>query len=276
FRRRMSSPCRTRRRSAFPTLPRLISPPISLQRRCHRPLRTQARAASAARLCRPCRRRRRKPRNRGNPPCSQRSQACSRMQPGADGGAPGLLDDSNAGLGANIWQGSSGAQLITLIPKLPAPQTQPSLRDLQLRLLLTKAPGPNAGNGIDPLVPLRAERLHAMGFSTEAMLLTKGAANAGSGDPRAGFEKALDATDANTACAKVEEAASSQQVLDLYWRKALLFCQITREQDEQASLGLDLIRESAGKDPGTKDFISVASVLLGESKGKKLKLSGAP
>ena len=77
-------------------------------------------------------------------------------RPAPDAGAPGLLDDSNAGLGASIWQGSSGAQLISLMPKLPAPQTQPSLRDLQLRLLLTKAPGPNAGAGIDTLVPLRA------------------------------------------------------------------------------------------------------------------------
>src|SRR5688572_29727409 len=34
------------------------------------------------------------------------------MQQPAATGAPGLLDDSNAGLGANIWQGSSGAQLV--------------------------------------------------------------------------------------------------------------------------------------------------------------------
>jgi hypothetical protein len=186
--------------------------------------------------------------------------------------APGLLDDGKGGLGANLWQGSSAAELIALIPKLPAPQTQPSLRDLQLRLLLTKAPGPNAGGGIDLLVPLRAERLHAMGFSTEAMLLTKGAA----ADPRDAFEKALTAQDADTACAKVDEAIAGQQVMDLYWRKALVFCQIARGQSDQASLGLDLLRETAGKEPDTKDFITLASVLLGESKARKVKLSGAP
>lgn len=193
-----------------------------------------------------------------------------------DANAPGLLDDSNAGLGANIWQGSSGAQLISLLPRLPAPQTQPSLRDLQLRLLLTKAAGPNAGNGIDPLVPLRAERLHAMGFSAEAMLLSKGSANAIPVDPKDAFEKALTAQDTQTACAKVDEVGASQQVMDLYWRKALLFCQIQRGQKDQASLGLDLIREEAGKDAGTKDFITLSSVLLGESKPKKIKLAGTP
>ncbi len=195
--------------------------------------------------------------------------------PTSDAGAPGLLDDSNAGLGGNIWQGSSGAKLISLMPKLPAPQTQPSLRDLQLRLLLTKAPGPNAGGGIDTLVPLRADRLHAMGFSAEAMLLTKGVANAAPVDAKSAFEKALTVQDTDTACAKVDEVMAGQQVLDVYWRKALLFCQIQRGQKEQASLGLDLIRETAGKDTGTKDFIALSSLLLGESK-KKVKLAGNP
>jgi hypothetical protein len=192
----------------------------------------------------------------------------------ADGA--GLLDDSNAGLGASIWQGSSGAKLISLLPRLPAPQTQPSLRDLQVRLLLTKAPGPNAGAGIDTLVPLRAERLHAMGFSAEAMLLSNAAANAAAVDARGSFEKALTADDTNAGCARVDEVVASQQIIELYWRKALLFCQIARGQDGQASLGLDLLRETADKDAHTNDFIALAAGLLGEGKIKKVKLAGSP
>lgn len=193
-----------------------------------------------------------------------------------DAGAPGLLDDANAGLGANLWQGSSAARLISWMPRLPAPQLQPSLRDLQVRLLLTKAPGPNASGGIDTLVPLRAERLHAMGFSTEALLLTKAAGNAAPIDAREAFEKALNAEDATTACAKVDEVANAQQVLDLYWRKALLYCQIERDQDAQAGIGLDLLRELPNKDANTKNIIALAGVLLGEGKAKKLKLAGDP
>ncbi|HJT13992.1 MAG TPA: hypothetical protein VJ790_15335 [Dongiaceae bacterium] len=199
--------------------------------------------------------------------------AATGAPPAPAAGAPGLLDDSNAGLGANIWQGSSGAQLVALMPKLAAPQTQPSLRDLQLRLLLTRAPGPNAGNGVDTLVPLRAERLHAMGFSAEAMLLTRGAADAAPADAKGAFEKALAAQDVDAACGKMDEVMNSQQVLDLYWRKALLFCQIQRGQKSQASLGLDLIRETPDKDANTRDFISLSSLLLGETK-KKPKLAG--
>lgn len=194
----------------------------------------------------------------------------------ADAGAPGLLEDSNAGLGANLWQGSSSAQLIGLMPRLPAPQTQPSLRDLQVRLLLTKAAGPNAGGGIDTLVPLRAERLHAMGLSAEALMLTKAAASSAPVDSRQAFEKALTDQDNAAACAKVDEAVNSQQLLDLYWRKALLFCQIERDQDEQARIGLDLLREMPEKDAHTKNVIALSAVLLGEAKAKKLKLGGDP
>ncbi len=194
----------------------------------------------------------------------------------ADPGAPGLLDDANAGLGANLWQGSSAAQLIPLMPRLPAPQLQPALRDLQVRLLLTKAPGPGAGGGIDTLVPLRAERLHAMGLSAEALLLTRGASGAAPVDARQAFEKALGDDDIPAACAKADEAVNAQQILDLYWRKALLFCQIVRDQDDQARIGLDLLRELPDKDAHTKNVIGLASVLLGEAKAKKLKLAGDP
>jgi hypothetical protein len=193
----------------------------------------------------------------------------------ADAGAPGLLEDSNAGLGANLWQGSSSAQLISLMPRLPAPQLQPSLRDLQVRLLLTKAAGPNAGGGIDTLVPLRAERLHAMGFSAEALLLSKGAAAGAPADAQGAFEKALNDGDAN-ACAKADEAINAQQMLNLYWRKVLLYCQIERQQDEQARIGLDLMREMPDKDQATKDYVALAAVLLGEGSAKKLKLKSDP
>ncbi len=207
------------------------------------------------------------------PPAPQPT-AATQASP-ADAGAPGLLEDSNNGLGANLWQGSSSAQLISLMPRLPAPQLQPSLRDLQVRLLLTKAAGPSAGGGIDTLVPLRAERLHAMGFSAEAMLLSRGASDAAPVDAQGAFEKALNDGDAN-ACAKADEAINAQQMLNLYWRKALLYCQIVREQDEQARIGLDLMREMPDKDKATKDFVATAAVLLGEGSKKKLKLTTDP
>src|SRR5258707_7646208 len=110
--------------------------------------------------------------------------------PVASSAAPGLFDDQHQGLGLRLWQGSSAAQLAALLPALSAPVTQPALRDLQLRLLLTQAPGPaTSANGVDILVPLRAERLHAIGFDTEAMLLTKQVAGSESPDSQEAVEK---------------------------------------------------------------------------------------
>ena len=187
------------------------------------------------------------------------------------GGAVGLLDDAHNGLGPNMWQGSQLSFLMQQMPKLPAPVSVPALRDLQLRLLLTAAAAPDAIGGLDPLVALRAERLHAMGFDVEALALTKAGADAGPMYPQEAVEKLLNADDTQGACAKVDEQIGKSQTPDLYWRKALIFCQILRDNADQAIIGLDLLRERGDQDQSTKDFIAVASILSGDTKSKKLK-----
>ena len=186
--------------------------------------------------------------------------------------SPGLLDDQHQGLGQNLWQGSSIVKLTSLLPKLPAPVTQPSLRDLQLRLLLTQAPGPGAIAGIDSLVPLRAERLHAMGFDTEAMQISKPLSGAGGPtDPQEAVEKLWLAGDNDAACEKVQAQIDASPNPEAYWRRALIFCQVLKGQEDQASIGIDLLREQAASDPRNKDFIAVASILTGDSKPQSLK-----
>lgn len=187
------------------------------------------------------------------------------------GGAVGLLDDAHHGLGSAMWQGSQLSFLMQLMPKLPAPVSEPALRDLQLRLLLTAAAAPGAIGGLDPLVSLRAERLHAMGFDGEALALTQAGANAGPMDPQEAVEKLLNADDNQGACAKVDEEIGKTRTPDLYWRKALIFCQILRDNADQAIIGLDLLRENSDRDQATKDFIAVAAILSGDTKSKKLK-----
>lgn len=186
--------------------------------------------------------------------------------------APGLLDDRHGGLGARLWQGSSGAKLTALLPQLPAPVTEPALRDLQLRLLLTEAPGPNAAGGIDSLVPLRADRLHMMGFDAEALKLTQQAGRAGpAGDPREAVDQLWSAGDEDAACDQVQAQIAGEQSIEPYWRQALVFCQILRGETDQAAIGVDLLREQAGSDVRTRDFVTVASVLLGDAKAQSVK-----
>lgn len=185
---------------------------------------------------------------------------------------PGLIDDRQGGLGARMWQGSSVVKLTALLPQLPAPVTEPALRDLQLRLLLTQASGPTTAAGIDSLVPLRADRLHVMGFDAEALQLARQLSAPGVvRDPREAVDRLWISDDKNGACSQVQMQVAGEQSIEPYWRRALVFCQILQGDTDQASIGVDLLREQAAGDPQTKDFIAVASVLLGDSKAQSLK-----
>lgn len=185
--------------------------------------------------------------------------------------APGLFDDQHQGLGLRLWEGGDATTLKTLLGQLSAPLTQPSLRDLQLRLLLTQAPGPRAPDGLDSLVPVRAERLRAMGFETEANLVAQQSNAAGSSDPQDAVEKLLEAGDNDAACAKVRDQVAGMPKPGGFWQRATIFCQILNGQNDQASIGMDLLREQGSGDPRNKDFVTVAAILTGDSKPQSLK-----
>jgi hypothetical protein len=176
-----------------------------------------------------------------------------------------------ADLGPNLWFGSQLSQLMGLLPRLPAPVTVPSVRDLQLRLLTTNASPQGVSPGSDPLVPFRAERLNAMGFSDAALGLTQSAATAPPADPQDAVEQMLAKGDAASACDRVDAALASNAAADPFWSKALIFCQLSRKQVDQAEIGLDTLRETASKDPATANFIAAASVAVGDQPAKSVK-----
>jgi hypothetical protein len=176
-----------------------------------------------------------------------------------------------ADLGPNLWFGSQLSTLMGLFPRLPAPVTVPSVRDLQLRLLTTQASPQGMSPGADPLVPFRAERLNAMGFSDVALSLTQSAASAPPATPQDAVEQMLTKGDARSACDRVDAEAAGGSVPDLFWRKAIIFCQLSRQQVDQAEIGLDLLREGGGKDPSTANFIAAAAVAAGDAPAKSIK-----
>lgn len=166
---------------------------------------------------------------------------------------------------------------MALVPRLPAPVTVPALRDLQVRLLSTEAPNAGAVPGIDPLQPLRADKLYQMGFSDAALGL--GQSNilpaTRSGDPREAVEQLLADNNDAAACQQVDAVLAGGQMLDAFFRRALIYCQIMREQNDAASLGLGLMRETGTDDAATKDFIALAALANGETK-RQPKLGTAP
>ena len=176
-----------------------------------------------------------------------------------------------ADLGPNLWFGTGTSRLMALIPQLPAPVHVPGPRDLQLRLLTTAAAPQDAAPGNDPLLAFKADRLNAMGFSDAALGLTSAAANTAPVNPQQAVEQALNADDANTACAMVDSEIARMATPDLFWRKALIYCQLARKQTDQAGIGLDLLREMPNKDAATNNFVAVASVASGDAKPKSVK-----
>ena len=176
-----------------------------------------------------------------------------------------------ADLGPNLWLGSETSRLMALVPQLPAPVTVPGPRDLQLRLLTSAAVPQGAAPGTDPLLAFKADRLNAMGFSDAALGLTSAAANAAPVNPQQAIEQALTAGDANTACATVDSELPKIATPDLFWRKALIYCQLSRQQTDQAGIGLDLLRELPNQDAATGNFVAVASVVTGDAKPKSVK-----
>lgn len=176
-----------------------------------------------------------------------------------------------ADLGPNLWLGSETSRLMGLIAQLPAPVTVPGPRDLQLRLLTSAAAPQGAAPGTDPLLAFKADRLNAMGFSDAALGLTSAAAKAAPLNPQQAVEQALTAGDSNAACATVDSALAKIATPDLFWRKALIYCQLSRQQTDQAGIGLDLLRELPNKDAATSNFVAVASVVTGDAKAKSVK-----
>jgi hypothetical protein len=172
-----------------------------------------------------------------------------------------------ADLGPNLWFGSDVSRLMSLIPQLPAPVTEPALRDLQLRLLTTHA-RPGGGSG-DPLATFRAERLNAMGFSDAALALTHAAA--APVDAQGAVEQALTAGDSAGACARVDAEVAKMAVPDPFWRRALIYCQLSRKQADQAGIALELMREQSAKDPDSLNFLAVAAVASGDASAKSIK-----
>lgn len=85
----------------------------------------------------------------------------------ADGAPLGLLDDTNGGLGLDMWQGSSRAWLETGLARVPMVSADPVIRGLARRLLLTTSASP-VGPAHRALITIRIEKLLEGGLIDEA------------------------------------------------------------------------------------------------------------
>jgi len=91
-----------------------------------------------------------------------------------DGPIVGLLDDSNGGLGQDMWLAANREKLEGELNRIPAVTTDRFVRGLARRLLLTASEAP-AGTAHHALITLRMEKLLDAGFIDEAGVLASNA-----------------------------------------------------------------------------------------------------
>jgi hypothetical protein len=180
----------------------------------------------------------------------------------------GILDPSHGGFPADLWRGTDRRTVERLLPYLPGALGSATMRDLARRLLLSNAappatrPGQASDRGTN-LLALRVGRLAAMGdfeglsgllevapqrYDTEAVA-------------RARVETLFLDARGDAACKEVRIKVAEQEST-VYWRKALVYCQILQDDMDGANLGLALLREEGAADADPV-FFALANSLTG-------------
>lgn len=160
-----------------------------------------------------------------------------------DTDAVGLAAQNDDGLSSDMWRGTSRAVAERLLTALPERLASDAAHDLARRLLLVAAEPPASTPGDISLVKLRVEKLIALGAAEDAGRLLS--AVSARSVPQNLIEPAVQArlltSDFNGACQTVE--AVNGGVVSEFGQKALVFCQLLKQEFSQAVLGLELLRE---------------------------------
>ncbi|UCH75725.1 MAG: hypothetical protein JSU82_07825 [Rhodospirillales bacterium] len=174
----------------------------------------------------------------------------------------GLLEPSMGGLGINIWEGTSRAMLLRLLPQLPNRYDSPTLHDLARRLLLSTAiiPPRSQAEPAGGVMAARIKKLEAMGLSGGVAgmldLVPEGGLDAEL--MRVLADSRLLSRDDEGACAAA--AAADGPPAGTYWEQLLVFCQARAGDGAAANFGLNLLSESEKLDDPA--FFSMTGALL--------------
>ncbi|MCE2509841.1 MAG: hypothetical protein J4G10_02505 [Alphaproteobacteria bacterium] len=160
-----------------------------------------------------------------------------------DPNSVGLLDSEAGGFGIAMWQGTDRALLERLLPKLPATPRSPVMRSLQRRLLLSTATAPGDSPLQVNLLPLRFERLAAMGESQAIVELARIVPAHAMDESMAiaYIENAFLAGETETGCQEVRGRIRDYQ--GAHWQRMLVFCEVLAKEAQAVQLGLALLHE---------------------------------
>ena len=180
----------------------------------------------------------------------------------------GLLDENGGGFGPTLWEGTDRTLLENLLPQLPVGTASPTLFSLTRRLLLSDAPLPPPAeptgetNAAIDLLDLRLERLAALGVMGELERLLALLPPERSPDVRKRLTVELLLTEGNeTAACELVRQGDPTGGSDLFWLKALSYCQFRAGETAAAELGLALLRD-LGREQDML-FVRLLSAALG-------------
>jgi hypothetical protein len=180
--------------------------------------------------------------------------------PGID--AIGLAGPAEGGFDQDVWAGSDGELILTLLRSLPVANENPPLRALARRLLMTGAPIAGLAEP-GSVLGARVGRLLAMGDldSASALLDRVPATNQDSQIARLVVQAALLRDDRETACSRAADIAPASDAA--FWDKVSIYCRLAEGDRDGAILGLDLLREQ-GQTDDEAFFALVEAIAAGQ------------
>src|SRR3546814_10393110 len=169
-----------------------------------------------------------------------------------------------------MWQGTPRAVLETLLPQLPTRVRSPAMRNREERLLLSTAGAPRPAEGADTatksLMARRVGRLQAMGAVEKAAELLA-AAPARNSDPDLAWlavDNMLLTDELGGVCAEVHR--KPERLVEIYWQKVLVFCQVLEGEIDSAMFGAELLAARDGFDDPA--FLALIDRLTGRLETK--------
>ncbi|MGB1547353.1 MAG: hypothetical protein ACPHIA_02305, partial [Alphaproteobacteria bacterium] len=179
-----------------------------------------------------------------------------------DPNSVGLLDKDAGGFGLAMWTGTDRALFERFLPKLAATPRSHAMRDLQRRLLLSTATAPSDGALQSNLLPLRFERLAAMGKPQAIVELARVV-------PAHAFDESMAISYIESLFLIGEDEAACQEVRNrirdyhgAHWQRMLVFCEALAKEAQAVQLGLALLREMPGE--SSPAFYQLADAILGK------------
>jgi hypothetical protein len=165
-----------------------------------------------------------------------------------DGPAVGILDDANGGLGSGMWSGAPRAQLEEELTRIPAVTTDPFVRDLSRRLLLTRADAP-VGPAHRALITIRLEKLLEAGLIDDAANLAAQAQLPNDAEfARVQAEALLYGRRLPDICS--DKTATRLSSAEPFWLQLRAYCYVAAGDTAAADLTRSILDAQGGNDAG--------------------------